>query len=199
MSSQEFSSARAKRNPSRASKRVAIGAIALLGAGIAARLTLFQLGLSAPPWEPFFGNGTRRVLTSAFSRALPFPDSALGLFAYLAEIFALSVGGSARWRSRPLAVYAYTAIAFGMALGSAALVVLQIAFVHAFCTLCLASALISFVLVVPAATEFTVAWKERKMRWNIQSRAKSSLSREQPPASDVPPCVHSRKKGPTSR
>lgn len=114
-------------------------------------------------WEPLFGDGAQRVLKSSFSRALPFPDAALGAAAYLAEALALAWGGAERWRTTPLAVYVYAAIAVAMALGSAGLVALQVLWIHALCTLCLLSALLSFVLVVPAATELAAAWK-----WNAR-------------------------------
>ena len=146
-------SAEATSSPSRPSKRVAAAALALVGAVIASWLTAYQLGLVARPWDPFFGDGTRAVLESSFSRSLPFPDAGVGAIAYVAEIVALAWGGRARFRTRPAIVFVYAAIALGMALGSAALVALQIFLVHAFCTLCLASAAISFVLAMPAATE----------------------------------------------
>jgi uncharacterized membrane protein len=138
--------------------------LALAGAVIAARLTAYQLGWTGPPWEPLFGDGSERVLRSAFSRSLPFPDAMLGMIAYLAEVIAVGWGGARRTQTEPVAVYVYAAIAASMAAGSAALVVLQVAVIHAFCTLCLASALLSFVLVVLAATELaaTSRWRTRR-------------------------------------
>ena len=153
-----------RHDPSRSAKRIAVAVLALAGAAIAARLTAYQLGWTGPPWEPLFGDGSQRVLRSAFSRSLPFPDALLGMIAYLAEVLAVAWGGARRWQTKPVAVYAYAAIAVGMALGSAVLVILQVAVIHAFCTLCLASALLSFVLVVPAATELAAAWTWRKRR-----------------------------------
>jgi uncharacterized membrane protein len=155
---------RARGNPARTAKRAAVIALALLGAGIAARLTLYQLGATDAPWEPFFGDGTTRVLRSSFSRALPFPDAAVGLVAYLAELALVVAGGFARWRALPLRVYAYAAIALGFAAGSAGLVAVQAAWIHAFCTLCLVSAALSFVLAVPAATELAATLNARRSR-----------------------------------
>ncbi len=152
------------RNPSRTSKRLASGALALLGAVIALRLAAYQMGWTAPPWEPLFGDGAERVLRSSFSRALPFPDAALGAVGYLAEALALAWGGAQRWRTQPLAVYLTAAIAAAMALGSAGLVALQVMWIHALCTLCLVSALLSLVLVIPAAMELAAAWKRKTRR-----------------------------------
>lgn len=153
-----------RRNPSRAHKRIGAFVLAFAGALIAARLTAYQLGWTGPPWEPLFGDGSQRVLRSAFSRSLPFPDAMLGMIAYAAEAIAVAWGGARRFQTTPVAVYLYAAIAGGMALGSAALVVLQVAVIHAFCTLCLGSALLSFVLVVPAATELAAAWRWKSRR-----------------------------------
>jgi uncharacterized membrane protein len=155
---------RARANPPHAAKRTAVIALALLGAGIAARLTMYQLGATDAPWEPLFGEGTTRVLRSSFSRSLPFPDAAVGLLAYLAELALVVAGGFARWRAVPLRVYAYGAIALGFAAGSAVLVGVQAAWIHAFCTLCLVSAALSFVLAVPAATELAATLKARRSR-----------------------------------
>jgi len=148
--------------PSRWSKRIVVALVALLGAAISVRLALYHLGWSGAPWEPLFGDGSRRVLTSAFSRALPFPDAGLGAIAYVLEAALVLWAKSERWRSAPLRVYAYAAVAAAMAVGSACLVVLQIAVVRALCTLCLASAAISFALAAPAWTEARAAWNARK-------------------------------------
>lgn len=148
-------------NPSRSDKRRKVGVLALVGLLIAARLAAYQLGWTGSPWEPFFGDGTERVVDSSFSRALPFPDAALGVLAYGAEIVAVAWGSTLRWRTQPRVVYVYAAIAFGMGLGSNGLVVIQVAVIHAFCTLCLVSAFLSAVLVVPAATELRAAWQAR--------------------------------------
>ena len=149
------------KNPSRSDKRRQVGVLAFLGLLIAARLAAYQLGWTGPPWEPFFGHGTERVVDSSFSRALPFPDAALGVLAYGGEILAVAWGSTLRWRTEPRVVYFYAAIAFGMGLGSIGLVVMQVVVIHAFCTLCLVSAFLSAGLVVPAATELRAAWEAR--------------------------------------
>jgi hypothetical protein len=139
--------------PSRPSKRIAVTALALLGALVSARLAFYELGWTGPPWEPFFGDGSRRVLGSDFSRALPVPDAVLGFVGYVAEIAVVNWGGPTRYRDKPEAVHLYAVVAGIMALGSFGLVLVQVAVVRALCTLCLLSAVISFVLVMPAWTE----------------------------------------------
>ncbi|MGH7875641.1 MAG: hypothetical protein ACREQO_25900 [Candidatus Binatia bacterium] len=58
----------------------------LVGFGIALYLFLYQLGLFLNVWEPFFGNGSRKVLQSHLTRVLPVPDAALGALGYLIEV-----------------------------------------------------------------------------------------------------------------
>src|SRR5574338_1544499 len=88
-------------NPSRWSERLPLVGLAIVGFAIAAYLAAFQLGFGSAGWEPFFGDGSRRILTSGVSRALPVPDAALGAAGYLLDAVTGLVGGRARWRSRP--------------------------------------------------------------------------------------------------
>ena len=104
-------------------------------------------------WEPFFGDGSRRILSSSVSRVLPIPDAALGALGYVADAASGVVGGPERWRRRPWIV-----ILFGVAVGplgavSILLVILQPVVYDAWCTLCLASAVISVVMIGPAMDE----------------------------------------------
>ncbi len=140
-------------DPSAWSQRLPIIALALVGAGIAAYLAAFQLGIISSVWDPFFGSGSRRILTSEVSRLLPIPDAALGAAGYLADAISGAIGGPGRWRRMPWIV-----ILFGVAVGplgavSITLVILQPLLFDAFCTLCLASAVISVVMIGPAMDE----------------------------------------------
>jgi len=108
-------------------------------------------------WEPFFGDGSRTILTSATSRILPVPDAALGAFGYLLDAVTAVIGGRRRWRTMPWIV-----IVFGLAVGplgavSVLLVILQPLLYDSFCTLCLASAAISVLMIGPAMDEFLAA------------------------------------------
>ncbi|MFN8521445.1 MAG: hypothetical protein U0667_19150, partial [Chloroflexota bacterium] len=60
-------------NPSAWSHRRRVVGLALVGAGIASYLTLYQAGLIRQVWEPFFGDGSQVVLHSWVSRTLPVP------------------------------------------------------------------------------------------------------------------------------
>jgi uncharacterized membrane protein len=149
-------------NPSDWSQRLPIIGMALLGLGIASYLALFQLGVFATVWEPFFGNGSRTILTSGISRVLPIPDAALGAIGYLLDAVAGAIGGRDRWRSMPWIV-----VLFGLAVGplgavSIALVILQPLLFDAWCTLCLASAAISVALIGPALDEVLASLQHLK-------------------------------------
>ena len=140
-------------NPSSWKQRLPIVALALVGLAIAGYLAAFQLGLVATVWEPFFGDGSRRILTSGISRVLPIPDAALGAIGYALDAGTGVIGGRERWRTMPWIV-----ILFGIAVGplgavSILLVILQPAVFDTFCTLCLASAVISVLMIGPAVDE----------------------------------------------
>jgi uncharacterized membrane protein len=140
-------------NPSSWPQRLPLIGAAVLGFAIATYLALFQLHVVDDVWEPFFGDGSRRVLTSGASRVLPIPDAALGAIGYLADAVSGAIGGRHRWRRMPWIV-----VLFGVAVGplgavSILLVILQPLVYDAWCTLCLASAVISVVMIGPAMDE----------------------------------------------
>ncbi len=129
-------------------RRLLIAGLALAGLAIAVYLTLYQLGIVPTVWEPFFGDGSRRVLHSPISRLLPVPDASLGAVGYLVEI----VTG----------LTPKTVLFFGVAVAAMALFGLLLAAVQAFwlragCTLCLTSAAISVAIAGMAREEVMAA------------------------------------------
>jgi hypothetical protein len=140
-------------NPSSWTERLWLILVALIGFVISGYLALYQWGLLAAVWEPFFGSGSEVVLHSALSQLLPIPDAALGAFAYAVDAVAGAVGGTRRWRTMPWIV-----VLFGLAVGplglvSVLLVMAQPLLLNAWCTLCLVSAAISIVMIGPAMDE----------------------------------------------
>jgi len=123
--------------------RVAIVVLALAGCGVATYLTLYQVGVLDEVWDPFFPDGSRRVLTSPLSRMLPVPDAALGAVAYLAEAVLAALGRP----GRPKVVLAAGVVAAGLGLAAVGLIGAQLFLVDAFCTLCLVSAALSLTIV----------------------------------------------------
>ena len=151
------SSGTSSASPSAWSERWRPLALAAVGLAIAAYLTAFQVRLVGSVWEPFFGSGSRTILTSSVARALPIPDASLGMAAYLADLVLGFVGGPARWRTMPWIVFLFGAVVGLAGLTSLLLVVAQAAIIHAWCTLCLASAAISLGIVPLAWPEVRAA------------------------------------------
>lgn len=149
-------------NPATWPQRLPLIGLALVGMGIATYLTLFQVGVVETVWEPFFGDGSRRVLESDLSRVLPIPDAALGAFGYFVDALAGVIGGTRRWKTMPWIV-----VVFGLAVGplgavSIALVMSQPLVVGAWCTLCLGSAVVSLLMIGPAMDEMLASLQYMK-------------------------------------
>jgi hypothetical protein len=135
-------------NPSGWRERSPVLALALTGFGIATYLGLYQLGVVQVVWEPFFGDGSRRVLKeSSIAHLLPVPDAILGAAVYLLDAAVGAVGGGARWRTMPWIVLVLGLVAVGLTLSGVLLAIFQPVLFHAYCTLCLASAACSILMV----------------------------------------------------
>lgn len=149
-------------NPASWGQRIPIVVLAIIGFGIAGYMALYQLNVFSTVWEPFFGDGSRKILNSSVSHILPIPDAALGALGYLADAVTGVIGGTRRWRTMPWIV-----IVFGLAVGplgfiSVILVILQPVLFDSWCTLCLASAIISVVMIGPAMDEFLASLQYMK-------------------------------------
>lgn len=130
-------------NPSEWRPRFPVLCLAAAGFCVAMYLALYQWGVFKTVWEPFFGNGSERVLHSFISRLLPVPDAFLGALGYLADIVTGSLGSSTRWRTQPWIVLAYGATVTVVGAIALVLAVLQPLLFHAACTLCLVSVFVS--------------------------------------------------------
>lgn len=87
-------------NPARWSERVPTIALAVAGFCIAGYLALYQWRVVPTVWDPFFPEGSKRILNSSISRFLPIPDAALGALGYLADAVGGAIGGRARAGAR---------------------------------------------------------------------------------------------------
>lgn len=169
------------RNPSAWRQRVPICLLAFVGTLISSYLALFQLELVGSIWDPLFGQGSERVLTSdaakAMDRLLHVPDAAFGAWAYLSEAIFGLVGSTRRWQFRPWMVVLFGIDVIPLGLVSAGLVLTQGFIVGEWCTLCLVTAVISLTLVVLAYDEVWASlrylgrvWKthhDRKLLWDV--------------------------------
>jgi len=140
-------------NPSAWKQRAPLVVIGFVGFCVAMYMGLYQLRLVGDVWEPFFGDGSKKVLNSELSRMLPIPDAILGAFGYLLDVVTGIIGGTKRWKTMPWMV-----IVFGIAVGplglvSVLLVIAQPVMVNAWCSLCLFTAILSVVMISPAMDE----------------------------------------------
>lgn len=140
-------------NPSTWGQRLPLIIIAFVGFAISMYLAFYQMNIVSEVWDPFFGDGTKNVLTSKLSEKFPIPDALLGAFGYLLDVVTGVIGGTGRWKTKPWIV-----IIFGVAVGplglvSILLVIAQPVIVGAWCFLCLCSAVISVWMISPAMDE----------------------------------------------
>jgi len=140
-------------NPSAWPQRAPVIAMALLGFFIARYLAAFQLGYIPKVWDPFFPDGTRRVLESEVSRAFPISDAGLGAISYMIEALTGFIGGTRRWRTMPWTVIFFGILVVPLGMVSIVLIILQPLVVGAWCTLCLVTALAMLIMISPAADE----------------------------------------------
>jgi len=134
-------------NPSSWLQRAPIIALALIGFFLSRHLAAFQLGHIEKVWEPFFGEGTRRVLTSDVSRAWPISDAGLGAMSYLLEALMGFMGGQDRWRTMPWMVTFFGILVIPLGTVSIVLVIMQPVVVGAWCTLCLLTAALMLFMI----------------------------------------------------
>ncbi|HET7583864.1 MAG TPA: vitamin K epoxide reductase family protein [Gemmatimonadaceae bacterium] len=140
-------------NPASWRQRLPVVALAVVGGCVAGYLALYQYGVVRDVWEPFFGDGSRRILHSSISFALPVSDATLGALGYLADALAGVIGGVRRWRTMPWIVVLFGILVGPLGAVSIALVIAQPVVYHTFCTLCLLSAVISMLMIGPAMDE----------------------------------------------
>jgi hypothetical protein len=134
-------------NPSTWHQRAPMIALAFIGWLFSRYLAAFQLGYITTVWEPFFGDGTRRVLTSDISKMWPVSDAGLGAAAYTFEFLMAWMGGTTRWRTMPWMVTFFFILVVPLGLTHIALVISQPVLVGAWCTFCLAAAAVMLVMI----------------------------------------------------
>jgi hypothetical protein len=143
-------------NPSAYSQRAPIIALAFASFLVARYMAAFQLGHIAHVWDPVFGDGSRRVLTSSVSRAWPVSDAGLGAVTYLLETLMGFMGDRRRWRTMPWMVAAFGVVVVPLGVVSIVLVILQPVVVGAWCSLCLFTAA-AMLAMIPLALDEIVA------------------------------------------
>jgi uncharacterized membrane protein len=140
-------------NPSDWFQRGPIIAMAFVGFFLSRYLAAYQLGHISYPWDPFFGDGTRRVLDSDVSKAWPISDAGLGAVSYMLEALSGFMGGRNRWRTMPWMVLMFGVLVIPLGIVSIVLVMLQPIAVGAWCALCLITAAAMLIMISPAVDE----------------------------------------------
>ncbi len=161
-------------NPSSWPERIPVVILGWLGFFTARYLTGYQLEYSDNIWDPFFGDGTKQILTSKVSESFPVSDAGLGAFAYILDVVTGLAGRTARWRTMPWIVLIFGFLVIPLGIVSLTLVILQPVVVGAWCTACLLSALITVGMIpftfdeVLASVQFLLKKKkEGKSLWHV--------------------------------
>jgi uncharacterized membrane protein len=140
-------------NPSTWTQRISIVGLAFIGFLLAKYLAAYQLGHISNVWDPFFGDGTKRILESDVSKAFPISDAGLGAWSYLLDAVAGVYGSSRRWRTQPWVVVLFGLMVIPPGVTSIVLVMLQPIVVGAWCTICLTTAMVMLLMIPPAIDE----------------------------------------------
>lgn len=143
-------------NPSSWHQRTPMIIAAFLGWMLSRYLAAFQLGYIDSVWDPFFGDGTAKVLTSKVSKMWPISDAGLGATAYTFEMLMAWMGGKTRWRTMPWMVTFFFILVVPLGVTSIVLVILQPLAVGYWCSVCLATALL-MLMMIPFTVDEVVA------------------------------------------
>ncbi|MFW6257164.1 MAG: SPW repeat domain-containing protein [Prolixibacteraceae bacterium] len=153
-------------NPSSWAERIPVVILGWLGYFTARYLAGYQLEYSQDIWDPFFGDGTKQILTSHVSESFPVSDAGLGAVAYILDVVTGLTGRTARWRTMPWIVLIFGFLVIPLGIVSLTLVILQPVVVGAWCTACLFSALVTVGMIpftfdeVLASVQFM--WKKKQ-------------------------------------
>jgi hypothetical protein len=127
-------------SPSSWSNRIPIVLLAFVGLFISRYLAAYQLGHIDHAWDPFFGDGTERIITSWVSEAWPVSDAGLGAATYALEIVTGVIGDKRRWRTMPWLVLLFGFMIVPLGAVSIFFIIIQPVWLGTWCTLCLVAA-----------------------------------------------------------
>ena len=160
-------------NPSALGPRGVTVFLALIAWFLARYLASYQLGYIDEIKDPFFGDGTLKVISSSVAKMFPVSDAGLGAFGYSLECLLGLIGSSRRWKTMP-----WVSVFFGMmvipaGMVSILLIVLQPVLVGAWCGICLLIAVCMLVMILLTIPELAATaqllLKARKNRnfWSV--------------------------------
>ncbi|MBI2742450.1 MAG: dTDP-glucose 4,6-dehydratase [Chlamydiales bacterium] len=161
-------------NPSSWGPRIVMAFFALSCAFLAHYMAAFQLGFISSIWDPIFGDGTYKVVTSDVSKAFPVSDAGLGALAYTIEALTCCQGDNQRWRSMPWAAVTFGLLAVPVSIVSILLIISQPVIVGAWCSWCLLIALLMVLMIPVALSEFVASirflhqsYRKKKPLWHL--------------------------------
>jgi len=161
-------------NPSSWLQRLPVILFGFLGWFISRYLAAYQLGYIDTVWDPFFGDGTFKVITSDLSESFPISDAGLGAIAYALEGLMGCKGSTRRWRTMPWFVLIFGILVVPLGFCSILLVMMQPIVVGAWCGLCLVTASGMLIMIaltideVVAVLQFLHDCKKQKLNvWKI--------------------------------
>lgn len=134
-------------NPSSWPQRWIMIVLGFAGWIVSRYLGAFQLGYIDHAWDPFFGEGSRKVLNSDMSHSWPVSDAAFGALAYTFEFLMGWMGSPSRWRTMPWMVTLFGILVIPLGLVHIFLVISQPVIVGEWCTLCILAAAIMLPMI----------------------------------------------------
>lgn len=140
-------------NPSSWVQRMPIVIFGMIGWFISRYLAAYQLGYIDHVWDPFFGSGTLKVITSPLSKSFPISDAGLGAVAYSLETILALKGGPSRWRTMPWMVVFFAILVIPLGFASTLLIMLQPIVVGFWCGLCLIAAFCMLIMMALSIDE----------------------------------------------
>jgi len=143
-------------SPSSWMQRIPIIFLAFIGLYVSRYLAAYQLGHIDNAWDPYFGEGTERIITSDVSKAWPVPDAGLGAVTYVLEILTGIIGGRDRWRTMPWLVILFGVMIVPLGAVSIFFIIIQPILIGTWCTLCLFAAA-AMLIQIPYSVDELVA------------------------------------------
>lgn len=140
-------------NPSSWTARIITVVFALMCWFFSRYMAAYQLGYISHIWDPFFLDGTQKVLNSNVSHAFPVSDAGLGAFGYTLEFLLGWQGDSKRWARLPWLVCLFGFLVIPVSVISIGLIILQPLVVGAWCSLCLFTAFFMSIMILFTAPE----------------------------------------------
>lgn len=146
-------------NPSSWWQRIPIISLGFLAWMFARYMAAFQLGYLDAVWDPLFGDGTLKVITSNVSKMFPVADAGLGAMAYTVETLMGAHGSPRRWHTIPWFVLLFAFLVVPVGFVSIVLIILQPILVGHWCTWCLLTAICMLLMIALAMDEVVAVFQ----------------------------------------